>query len=143
MKNVRKNFILCAIISIYFLPAHAACLGYDPEKVNLQGKLVRETYPGPPNFESVKDGDEPETGYYLHLGKSICVRDKNNQELSSYDHVKNVQLILSAKQYKQLRPRLGKQVTLGGMLWDGNTGHYHAPVGFKVKKLISKKLIIK
>ncbi|MBS1155879.1 MAG: uncharacterized protein H6R07_1803 [Proteobacteria bacterium] len=129
------NLLLSLLFILFISSAHAACLGYDPEKVTLYGKLVRETYPGPPNFESVKDGDEPETGYYVHLGKSICVRDKNNQELSSYDHVRKVQLILSAEQYKQLRPRLGKQVTLGGMLWDGNTGHYHAPVGLKVKKI--------
>lgn len=129
------NLLLSLLFILFISSAHAACLGYDPEKVTLQGKLVRETHPGPPNFESVKDGDRAETGYYLHLGKPICVRDKHHQELSSYDRVRRVQLILSTEQYKQLRPRLGKQVMLGGMLWDGNTGHYHAPVGLEVKKI--------
>jgi len=42
--------------------------------VKLAGKVLREVYPGRPNFESVKKGDEKETGWFLIFEKPICVK---------------------------------------------------------------------
>jgi hypothetical protein len=36
------------------------CLSYEPAVVTLSGTLVRKTFPGPPNYKSVKKGDKPE-----------------------------------------------------------------------------------
>jgi hypothetical protein len=33
--------------------------------VTLHGKIIRHTFPGPPNFESIEDGDQPETKWVL------------------------------------------------------------------------------
>lgn len=135
-----KTVFLTCLAAICLIPTtYAACLGYDPQVVTLEGKLTRETYPGPPNFESVAKGDAAETGYYLALLKPACVRAKPDEELSNYDQVKKVQLILSKKQYAQLQPNQGKAIKLTGMLRDGNTGHYHAPVGLEVKTIVDKK----
>jgi hypothetical protein len=43
------------------------CLDYGGEMVALTGKLHRATFPGRPDYESIADGDEPETGFYLTL----------------------------------------------------------------------------
>ena len=139
MRQAIYLLLMTLTSAIFSQAAYAACLGYDPQVVTLEGKLTRETYPEPPNFESVAKGDAAETGYYLALLKPACVRAKPDEELSDYDQVKKVQLILSKKQYAQLQPNLEKAIKLTGMLRDGNTGHYHAPVGLEVKTIIDKK----
>ena len=57
-------------------PGHGtgpACLRYQPDTVAIAGLLTRKTFPGRPNYESVKEGDGPETGFYLVAGLIILV----------------------------------------------------------------------
>ena len=35
------------------------CVAYEPNGVQLTGRIVTKVFPGPPNYESVKEGDEP------------------------------------------------------------------------------------
>jgi hypothetical protein len=35
--------------------------------VSLRGKLIRHTFPGPPNYENIKEGDCPETRWVLEI----------------------------------------------------------------------------
>jgi hypothetical protein len=106
----------------------AECLGYDSTVV-LSGLLRRETHPGPPNFESVADGDRPQTGFYLHLATPACT----NEDLSvtdgeREDSVVRVQLILDSAGYAHYRPLVGRRVRLSGVLFSSFTGHHHAPL---------------
>lgn len=39
----------------------------EDQRVTLQGTLIQQTLPGPPNYESIKDGDEAVTYDYLKL----------------------------------------------------------------------------
>jgi hypothetical protein len=64
------------------IPAHG-CVSYEPSHVTLQGTLVRKTFPGPPNYESVKNGDKPQTSWILELQENICVdEDKAQPDLN-------------------------------------------------------------
>ena len=38
--------------------------------ITLQGKLIRHTFPGVPNYESIEDGDYPETRWVLEIPKT-------------------------------------------------------------------------
>jgi hypothetical protein len=64
-----------------------ACLRYKPDTVAVAGVLTRKTFPGRPNYESVKEGDEPETAFYLEVGVPLCTiaspdsADDNNVSL--------------------------------------------------------------
>jgi hypothetical protein len=113
--------------------AAAPCLQYAPAQVALKGTLHRKTYPGPPNFESVKHGDAAETGFYLALARPICTSAGKDAEESGVAGVKQVQLILSQAQYDQLRPQLGRVIELRGALHEADNGHHHAPVLLAVK----------
>lgn len=105
----------------------AACLPYQPTAVFLRGELVRKTFPGPPNFESVADGDEAETGFYLRLAQPVCTLEgKEDFDNAKKDGVRLVQLVLDQKGYDHWRPKLGKTVTVKGTLFSGFTGHHHA-----------------
>ena len=102
------------------------CLKLGPETVILSGKLERHTYPGRPNYEDIKKGDEPETGFYLSLKKPVCYV---GDELSDpKQNVSLVQLVLDQKGYDELRPYLGKNIKLKGGLFGSHTGHHHAPI---------------
>jgi len=103
------------------------CLTYVPDTVSLKGTLRRHTFPGPPNYESIKDGDEPETGFYLHLGQPVCTIGKDEVDVAARG-VRFVQLVLDSTGYGGLRPLLGRQVTLRGTLFHAISGHHHAPL---------------
>ena len=40
------------------------CLNYGPDVIQLEGELYKKTFPGPPNYEDIKKGDEEEV-YWL------------------------------------------------------------------------------
>lgn len=122
-----------ALCSMLVCTAHAAdCLKYEPAVVSLSGELHRATFPGRPNFESVASGDEPETGFYLTLKQPLCTQGDAAGEQEAQEGVREVQLVLTQKQYAQWRPKLGQQVTMRGSLFAAFSGHHHAPVLLRV-----------
>ena len=111
------------------------CLHYEPDTVAVTGTLARMTFPGRPNYESIKDGDEPETGFYLRAATPICTigsTDSTMTDEGSLHGVRLVQLLLDSSGYARLRPQLGHLITLSGRLSVGETGHYHAPLALEV-----------
>ena len=113
----------------------APCLKYEPEVVKLAGTMKRVVFPGPPNYESVKGGDAPETYYVLFLEQAVCVqgdpRSQTNSETES--GVKSLQLM--GIDYKKARRLLGKPVVAEGTLMHSETGHHHTAVLLQVKSL--------
>jgi len=123
--------ILIASLLLHQLVAFAesaSCLKYEPEVVTISGKLVRETFPGRPNYESIADGDEPETGFYLLPETPICTVAENAINQTAFNDVKKIQLVLNEKQYDELRPKLGTTIRLRGQLFSAFTRHHHANV---------------
>ncbi|WP_374511759.1 DUF4431 domain-containing protein [Niveibacterium sp.] len=110
------------------------CLKYEPAVVSLSGKLVQKTFPGPPNFESVENGDRAETRYHLQLDPSICTRAAKDDDAGDHDGVSELQLVLSGPQYDAQRPKLGARVTLSGSLFEAHSGHHHTPVLLMVRE---------
>lgn len=105
---------------------YTECLKPGPKTVILTGKLERRIYPGPPNYEDIKKGDQPETGFYLLLKEPVCYV---GDELSDpKQNVSLIQLVLDQKGYDELRPYLGKIIKLKGSLFGSHTGHHHTPI---------------
>lgn len=112
-----------------------ACLRYGPETVSVRGRLVRLTFPGPPNYQDTLRGDEPETGFYLQVRPAICVRGGRDEELGdAHAGVDSIQLVLDSLGYAALRPALGTTIELRGSLLPEQSGHHHAPVLLEVAK---------
>jgi hypothetical protein len=105
------------------------CLTYT-SPVNLEGTLVRKTFAGPPNYEDVRTGDRAETYWLLRLQEHICVAGRRIDAGidAAQSSVTEVQLVLTAKQYRSYRNRIGKRVRVSGMLFGAHTGHHHTPV---------------
>ncbi|UYC20796.1 MULTISPECIES: DUF4431 domain-containing protein [unclassified Xanthomonas] len=106
--------------------ADAQCLPGQPSVVRLTGVLERVTFAGPPNYESIQDGDEAETYFVLRLPAQVCVRDADQGVVSA----DRLQLLLEPGQYALFRPRLGTRITLPGELWPAESGHHHTPLMF-------------
>ena len=105
--------------------AQAYCPDED-QQVTFQGTLIQKTLPGPPNYESIREGDEALTYDYLQLEQPFeCGGD--NGEVS----VSEVQLILPDQDriaYSDLAPRLGKEVLVSGKTMFAQSGRHFTPV---------------
>jgi hypothetical protein len=86
------------------------CLSYEPAVVTLSGTLVRKTFPGPPNYKSVKKGDKPETSWFLDLPESVCVNeDKTEPDLNpKQSGIHEIQLVLQPEQYQRHKGMVGR-----------------------------------
>ncbi|MFC5473924.1 DUF4431 domain-containing protein [Paraherbaspirillum soli] len=119
--------------------AQATCLAYEPASAAISGMLHRETFPGRPNYESIAQGDEPETGFYLTLPQAICTIADPAHQMDGLAAVREVQLVLNEKQYAELRPYLGRLVRLDGKLFPASTGHHHADLLLRVENAPSSR----
>lgn len=132
---IRLKLLSLLFFSLVCSAADAAdCLKYEPDTVALSGTLHRATFPGRPNFDSVADGDEAETGFYLTLRQGICTQGDGGAEHEPHQDVREVQLVLTPAQYATLRPQLGRQVQLRGQMFSSFTGHHHADVLLRVEQ---------
>ena len=142
----RTTFLVAIFISLAFFlsmfspsprSAAAACLEYGPT-VQLTGNLMEKTFPGPPNFASVAQGDSPEVGWILHLDKPICVKGRAGDDFDvAVSHLTDLQLALGNNDYyRQAKKFLNRKVIVTGVLFGAHTGHHHTPVLLDVKNIL-------
>lgn len=107
MRALLTLAVLFGCLPLNWVRAEENCLQYAPAKVTLSGKLERLTFPGRPNYESVAEGDEPETGFYLELPHAICTTgDKATWDAYPQKDVRLIQLVLDPKGYSALKSSL-------------------------------------
>lgn len=119
------------LLFIFFLSLAQAdeCIHYQGSIIT--GVLYRQTFAGPPNYESVQQGDLVETYFLLKLPKPTCVSGGKGGEVleENYPLVKDIQLVLDGSStYETLRPFLGKQVLCTGKLFSAISGHHHTNI---------------
>jgi Domain of unknown function (DUF4431) len=101
----------------------------------LKGVIEKETFPGPPNYESVEKGDKPETYWIFNLDVPICTSGAD-QRGSSENNVRKLQLLFAqVDMYKTYRSQLGRPVTVTGSLEHAFSGHHHTDVMLQVTKI--------
>lgn len=107
----------------------ARCLYYGD--VSLTGRLVQQTYPGPPDFESITKGDEPLVIWILQLDRGVCILSSSVSYPNVYN-AREIQLVLGSDQYARTdryspyRHLLGKKIAVTGRLLPGG-GKYEKP----------------
>ena len=124
IKNLVFLFGLFVLASTATNTSAGVCLEYEPVVVSVTGTVVRETHPGPPNYEDITKGDKPETIWVLKLGKSICVNQGSELNEAEND-IREIQLVLKPEQYNQYHHLLGQMVSVSGTLFHSHTGHHH------------------
>src|SRR5579872_2971040 len=89
MIRLMMFIMLFPIISL----ANNQILYYAPQTITLTGTIKILTFPGPPNYTSIKDGDSDETGGYLLLDKPINVENSPQAKDSNDQPEENVALL--------------------------------------------------
>jgi len=118
------------------------CLSYEPTVVRINGTVIERTFPGPPNYESIKDGDEPETYWLLVLRGPVCVDQGDPGDLINEGKkgIRRIQLVLHDEgAYDKYHRLLGKRVVATGTLYGSHTAHHKTPVLLEVHTLAKAK----
>lgn len=113
-------------------PPSASC-PEEGSEVTLTGTLLRITFPGPPNFESVEQGDEAEVYWVLQADTPLC-RDED----AGWGDKAQMQLVVQAEMYKTHRSLIGHRVRVTGSLLFAETGHHHTPLMIGVGTLAAE-----
>jgi hypothetical protein len=111
--------LIAASAALLATNAAASCLDYGYE--SLSGTLVRQTYPGPPEYESLSKGDEPQVIWILQLDHVTCFRDSGSRYAPVYD--REIQIVTDSMRDAELRNLLGKRVVVTGELFRGGARH--------------------
>ena len=107
------------------------CHRYERDTVVLSGRVERRVYPGRPNYESVRAGDEPDTVYVLRLNAPLCTTA--TQEFEARAGVRDVQLYFAREDAAGVRALRGRSATLRGTLTGAVWGWHHLPVLLEVR----------
>jgi hypothetical protein len=120
---------------------------FEPEYIEINGVIRTLHFPGPPNYESVKNGDADESGPYIILDNPIDVtlirKFQNEDDIDMPE--KNVKLLQLVVQNNNDWAKIkdGNYVHIAGTLFHAHTGHHHARILLTIKKIkvISKQKI--
>lgn len=143
-----QKMLLVILFFISFSSNANEVVYFDPNSVTLNGTIITLTFPGPPNYESIKKGDKAETGPYLILSNPIDIELPNSKS-SKRDEIdepqKNVKLlqliVINQGDWKNIKE--GNNVSVTGTLSSALTAHHHARALLMVNKInvISKQKI--
>ncbi len=128
-----KVWTLAVISAVAGLPCpavHATCLSYGAE-ARLHGVLSRHTFPGPPNYDSIANGDRAETYYFITPRTRACVNPGRDEAEPAVAQTGKLQLIFTAQSqsiFKQLSPLLNKHVVCTGTPMHSISGHHHSTI---------------
>jgi hypothetical protein len=126
------------MVTCFYSPVAAKkCLKYGPSVVTLTGTLRSQVFPGPPNYESIKTGDERETAIILTLVTETCTSGQDRESLEVPETgVREVQLVVTKDAYwKTIRRLMGKRARVTGTLFHAHTGHHRTKVLINVSQI--------
>lgn len=122
-----RTAALAIVLGLSWHAAQAECAMEDGE-INVVGTVARATFAGPPNYESIADGDKPETYWILTTSQSIVICPAGAEKsggTATRAGQQRLQLILDDKQYELYGPLLNQRVSVKGKVWSAQTGHHH------------------
>jgi len=122
------TFSAIALVSSNFAWA-LPCYDLDKgEPKSLNGKLTFIIYAGPPNYQSVQEGDTPESTYVLELKNPICLHG-DAYFADPKLRFKKVHLVSTKETSRQLKSSINQNVTVS--LKDqiaAHTAHHRQPL---------------
>ena len=133
-----RAFLLLTLIAIAQFAVHSQCLKCEPTEVTLKGTVYSKDFPGPPNYESIRRGDERMRYWILRLEKPICVEgdDFNKTRVAN---VRELQLVFMDESYYRKYRRYVRQHSrfrVVGSLFHQETGHHVTKILITVKALV-------
>src|SRR5437773_9398265 len=99
------------------------CYRYDRDTISLAGTLTWRIYPGRPNYESVEQGDQPDTVVVLQLKQPFCTQASD--DFDGHQAVREVQLIVPWEDFHFIVRRPKSRARLAGTLSGAVWGWHH------------------
>ena len=135
MRTGRIIILLTTFISMFSL---GECLK-EGQELTFTGTVSRETFPGPPNYESIDDGDTPETYWILTINTPQCVIAESLEDGSLHELAKSTTRFQLAFQdssiYTSHKNVVENGVVVEGQLFAGHSGHHHTKALISVKSI--------
>ena len=101
--------------------------------VTAEGRLTLRHLPGPPNFESLRDGDEDRLTLILVLPKTVCIDDGGDfadpKERFKAVHVWSLDPAI----HRKLKQSVGRIVRVTGDGYARNNALHYAPLVLEAK----------
>lgn len=105
---------------------------YEPEEVEVRGMLYEETYPGPPEYMSVEQGDCPEEVVILTLKDPINVRVAQDDDFNEPEQgVRELHVVFADSMPS--KHQMNREIALKGTLYHAYTAHHRRRVLMMVK----------
>ena len=140
MKIFKVLIFSCVSLMASVSYAHNDTKYYGPEYEQLTGTVKYLTFPGRPNYTSIKEGDKAEKQPYLILDTTIDVKTRSSGETkvtAQYDDENNIRLVqlivMHLEDFKVIKE--GRRITVKGDISGAISGHHHAKVLIAVQKL--------
>jgi hypothetical protein len=127
-------YLLLSLFSFSTLAKSDSCI-VAGQQTQLTGTIKSETFPGLPNYDSIKKGDEPETYWILVTHKPYCGQGEdfsNPGQMITEKNQSRFQLVLTPEQYKQWKGLLHNKIVVKGSIFIAHTGHHHTPLLIEV-----------
>jgi hypothetical protein len=154
----RPILYLVSFILYFINPTSLYSNTYDPSLLidcpltQIKGKLFHYVFPGPPNYESVEEGDTPDPRWVLKIDEDTYIRlvemipmmhewyqpyIPEDEESSGGGDV--IQLAEGEQIGKQFEKLQNKEVVLEGFIGGWPTGYCHTRFMFEVKNILEPK----
>lgn len=133
-----RSLLLLVLIVISTSAAHSQCLKCDPAVVTLKGTIFPKDFPGPPNYESIRRGDERMRYWIFRLNKPICV-EGDDFDKTRVANVRELQLVFMDESFYSRYRRYVRQhahFQVVGSLYHQHTAHHITKILITVKSLL-------
>lgn len=109
----------------------------EGQTTTLYGKVRDEVFPGPPNYESINNGDKPLFYWILYVNEPISLIGRSIEDNQPYDKGNSCmfQLCLTENIYDERLDILGKYVKAEGEIFLGHTGYHNTKALLNVRSI--------
>lgn len=109
----------------------------EGQATTLYGKVRDEVFPGPPNYESINNGDKPLFYWILYVNEPISLVGRSPEDNQLYEKGTSCmfQLVLTEEIYDNRLDILGKYVKADGEIFLGHTGYHNTKALLEVNSI--------
>ena len=103
----------------------------------LSGVLISKVFPGPPNFDSIENGDYPEAGWILKLDNQSINILAASMRLDGSEGIDEIEIETEKSFNGDLQRCVGRRVICRGILRDAENAHHHTPLLLSACRLLT------
>ena len=136
-----RSLLLLTFIAIATSVGQSQCLKSDPTEVTLKGTIYAKDFPGPPDYESIRRGDERMRYWIFRLSKPICV-EGDDFDKTRVANVRELQLVFMDESFypryrRYVRRRARFRVM--GSLFHQHTAQHVTKILITIKALVPQR----